>query len=216
MAADDPRPKAEREEWLQIFESTLEFPGGAIRSVRVPQPEFFPPGSLATGYVDQELIERGILAPDELYPNTEDEEDNTRLANDWERKWAPPRSRRRWNCCSATSTRTSTTSGSGRCGAPATCSTTAADFDAFVTARGLQKQEGCVFRHCLRLVLLCGEFARLTPDGLDAGQWRGELKEVARALTLACRAVDPRTTEAELETLTAGDDGDDFGSGLFE
>ena len=90
-----------------------------------------------------------------------------------------------------------------------------ADFDDYVTARGLQKQEGCVFRHCLRLVLLCGEFAKLTPDGLDAGEWRAELKDVARQLTAACRAVDPRTTENELETLV-GEGDDDFGAGLLE
>ena len=207
--------KADREEWLQILESTLEFPGSAARSVRVPQPEFFPPGPLATGYVDQELIDRGVLSPDELYPSNE-EDDPARLANDWERRWAPALAEKvellfRNEYPNVDDQRIRAVWCAGD------LLNNGGDFDDYVTARGLQKQEGCVFRHCLRLVLLCGEFARLAPDGLDANEWRNELKDVARQLTLACRAVDPRTTEAELETLTSGgDDGDDFGLGLFE
>ena len=206
--------KADRAEWLQILESTLEFPGSAARSVRVPQPEFFPPGPLATEYLDQELIDRGILSPDELYPSNEDD-DPARLANDWERKWAPALAEKvellfqhEYPHVDDQRVRAVWCAGD--------MLNQGADFDAYVTARGLQKQEGCVFRHCLRLVLLCGEFARLTPDGLDPAEWRAELKDVARQLTTACRAVDPRTTETELETLTSGDDGDDFGLGLFE
>ncbi|MFH5806486.1 DEAD/DEAH box helicase [Alienimonas sp. DA493] len=208
--------KAEREEWLQIFESTLEFPASTARSVRVPQPEFMPPGPLATEYVDQELIDRGVLSPDELYPPPLEEDDN-RLANDWERKWAPALAEKvdllfRHEFPHVDDQRIRAVWCAGD------LLNHGANFDDYVTARGLQKQEGCVFRHCLRLVLLCGEFARLTPDGLDPSAWRAELKDVARQLTLACRAVDPQTTETELETLTHGgaEGDDDFGLGLFE
>ncbi|NNJ24632.1 DEAD/DEAH box helicase [Alienimonas chondri] len=208
--------KADREEWLQILEATLEFPGSTARSVRVPQPDFMPPGSLATGYVDPELIERGVLSPEELYPSSIEDDDN-RLANDWERKYAPTLAEKvdllfRHEYPHVDDQRIRSVWCAGD------LLNHGANFDDYVTARGLQKQEGCVFRHCLRLVLLCGEFARLTPDGLDAAEWRDELKDVAKQLTLACRAVDPQTTEAELETLKSGgeDGADDFGLGLFE
>ena len=39
------------------------------------------------------------------------------------------------------------------------------DFNKFITSKGLQKQEGVIFRHLLRLILLIGELtssARLT------------------------------------------------------
>ncbi|MEM9703496.1 MAG: helicase, partial [Planctomycetota bacterium] len=208
--------RAEREEWLQLLEATLEFPGSTARAVRVPQPEFMPPGPLATGYIDPELIDRGVLSPDELYPPPPDEDD-ARLAGDYQRRWAPALAEKvellfKHEYPHVADQRIRAVWCAGD------LLNHGAKFDDYVTARGLQKQEGCVFRHCLRLVLLCGEFAKLTPDGLDAAAWRGELKDVARQLTLACRAVDPQTTETELETLqTGGEDGaDDFGLGLLD
>ena len=37
------------------------------------------------------------------------------------------------------------------------------NFNKFVQSRDLVKQEGIVFRHLLRLILLCGEFSQVTP-----------------------------------------------------
>lgn len=37
-------------------------------------------------------------------------------------------------------------------------------------ARELTKQEGIMFRHCLRMILLCGEFSQLEPPGLDPAE----------------------------------------------
>ena len=37
------------------------------------------------------------------------------------------------------------------------------DFQKYVTSRDLTKQEGLIFRHLLRMILLCGEFTQLTP-----------------------------------------------------
>src|SRR5262249_33713233 len=52
-----------------------------------------------------------------------------------------------------------------------------------------------IFRHLLRLILLLGEFAQVTPTGTDPAVWRGELKELADRLTASCREVDPTSTE---------------------
>ena len=68
-------------------------------------------------------------------------------------------------------------------------------FQNYIGSRDLAKQEGLIFRHLLRLVLLLGEFSQVTPPGMDAAIWRGELKELADRFTACCREVDPASTE---------------------
>ena len=53
------------------------------------------------------------------------------------------------------------------------------DFNKFITGKQLQKQEGIIFRHLLRLILLIGEFTQLTPPDLDPQLWREEMQEIA-------------------------------------
>ena len=61
----------------------------------------------------------------------------------------------------------------------------------------MARQEGIVFRHVLRLILLCAEFSKLLPQ---RSVWRMELDEIGDQLTDACRAVDPKTTERTIES----------------
>jgi hypothetical protein len=63
------------------------------------------------------------------------------------------------------------------------------------------KQEGILFKHLLRMILLCGEFAQLTPTDADPEAWRARLKGIADVLTTACRTVDPQSTDELLEEL---------------
>ncbi|MGH7128387.1 MAG: DEAD/DEAH box helicase, partial [Planctomycetaceae bacterium] len=79
------------------------------------------------------------------------------------------------------------------------------DFNKYVTARSLTKQEGIVFRHLLRMILLCGEFAEVTPNGADADELRAELREIAARLTETCREVDPESTDKAIESAHAAD-----------
>mgnify|MGYP003908369763 CR=1 FL=1 len=51
------------------------------------------------------------------------------------------------------------------------------------TTRDLIKQEGIIFRHLLRLILLCGEFNRTAPPDREAADWRAELREITEMLT---------------------------------
>ncbi len=46
-------------------------------------------------------------------------------------------------------------------GSWANCWNLVGDFFKYVTARGLQKQEGILFRHVLRFIMLCDEFASI-------------------------------------------------------
>jgi hypothetical protein len=74
------------------------------------------------------------------------------------------------------------------------------DFDKFVRARDLVKQEGILFKHLLRMVLLCGEFAQLTPRDHDQADWQAKLHGISEVLTHACRTIDPQWTDEILET----------------
>src|SRR5690606_22345839 len=79
------------------------------------------------------------------------------------------------------------------------------DFNKFVKARDLVKQEGIVFRHLLRLILLCGEFAQFEPEGVDPASWQADFRDLADTLTATCRAVDPESTQRMIEEMAAPD-----------
>jgi hypothetical protein len=79
------------------------------------------------------------------------------------------------------------------------------NFNKFVQARDLVKQEGILFRHLLRLILLCGEFAQVTPADISADAWRAEMRDIADRLTESCRAVDPASTDEGIEQAHASD-----------
>jgi hypothetical protein len=73
------------------------------------------------------------------------------------------------------------------------------DFNKYVTSKELQKQEGIIFRHVLRLILLVGEFQQLCPPEVAEADWHGELEDIATRLTESCRRVDPSSTDRTLE-----------------
>ena len=49
------------------------------------------------------------------------------------------------------------------------------------------------------MILLMDEFAELTPPGIDADEWKKELREIADTLTKACRQVDPASTDLSIQ-----------------
>lgn len=190
--------KADREEWLQILESVLEVPGSMVRLLRVPPPHVLAPGPLARDFLDAEIVSRGLIPAGDLYPNREDEQVRE------EKKFAPTVAEKlvllfRHEFPHVTDL-------------PVRAVRSAADliafggdFNSYVAGRGLAKQEGILFRHFLRLILLCGEFRDIVPDGRDPGEWQAELAEVERILTDACRGVDPHSTDYVLEHAAEGD-----------
>jgi hypothetical protein len=78
------------------------------------------------------------------------------------------------------------------------------NFNKYVTSNKLQKQEGVIFRHLLRMILLLGEFRQLTPPDCDPNLWRDELDDIADRLTETCRRVDPSSTDKALEDARSG------------
>jgi hypothetical protein len=79
------------------------------------------------------------------------------------------------------------------------------NFNLYVKTRDLTKQEGIVFRHFLRLILLCGEFAQVCPADTTPEAWQAEMRDIANQLTESCRVVDPASTDEIMEKAKEGD-----------
>jgi superfamily II DNA/RNA helicase len=185
---------ADRNERIQALESVLEMPRPLLRYVRVPFPDQLPPGPLATTRLDAELIRRGLMVapvPPEEDEEEEEEEfrerpltlaEKLRLLFDathphvydvaTEPVWAAGELQRY-----------------------------AGNFNLYVRARDLVKQEGIIFRHLLRLILLCGEFAQVCPADTTPEEWQKDLRDLADRLTASCRAVDPTSTDEIIEMM---------------
>jgi hypothetical protein len=186
--------RASYNERLQLFEAILAMPMSVGKMVRVPFPDRMPPGPLATQFLNPELIERGIVTQEELQ-GFRDEDTGRRI---------PPlmladkmRLLFRAEYPGVHDVQSTAVWCIGD------LLTFGGDFSKYVRARDLTKQEGVVFRHCLRMVLLCGEFAQIEPPGIEPRQWRRDLAELASLLTDSCRAVDPTSTDETLEQLAA-------------
>lgn len=192
---------ASRAERVQALESVLDLSGSLVPQVRVPPPERLPPGPLARGWLDDELIRRGLATAADLYPKSFAEED------DPQKKFGGPQ--RRFAIPFADKLRMLFDSEYPGAGGLRTTAVWVVgdvldfhgDFQKYVTSRDLTRQEGLVFRHLLRMILLCEEFAQLTPPQTSPQDWQQELREIARVCTDACRQVDPESTDKMLESM---------------
>lgn len=191
---------ASREERIQALESVLELPRPLLKSVRVPFD--LPAGPLATEKLDPELIARGLIVA--KAPKEEGEEEEEEEFVPWDER--PP--------VLADKLRMLFDAHYPEVGDVMTQAVWAAgdillryggNFNTYVTSRELTKQEGLIFRHLLRLILLIEEFEQLTPTGMDEAEWKAELKEIADRLTETCRAVDPTSTEETIKKAHAAD-----------
>lgn len=184
---------ADDAELAQVLESLLEMPGTVARLVRVPRPDELPPGPLATQVVDPAILTRGLATHDDLYPPADQSDVEPAL-----RKYPIPLAQKirmlfESEIDHAGGLFTTPVWAAGELLARGT------DFDRFVRALDLVKQEGVLFKHFLRLILLCREFGQLTPAKVDPAAWQARLRSISDRLTIACRAVDPHSTDAALE-----------------
>jgi len=184
---------ADDEELIQILESLLAMPGSVAKSMRVPWPSDMPPGQLATGVIDPALLTSGLATHEDLYPPPDQSDVPFEL-----RKYPVPLAEKMRMLFESQIDHAG--------GLFLTPVWSAGDFlqrggsfDQFIRSRDLITQEGIVFKHFLRLILLCGEFAQLTPHGLSPESWKMRLTKITEPLTVACREVDPLSTEEMLE-----------------
>lgn len=183
---------ANRDERLQALESVLEMPRSVLRYVRVPWPEDLPPGPLAMTRLDAELIGRGLMTA-KPPPGEEEEEDDD--YSPWREEERVPtladKLRLLFDAIFPEVTDVSTQS----VWAAAELLRFGGNFNKYVQSRDLVKQEGIIFRHLLRLILLLGEFSQVTPADIEPSAWQAELRDIAEQLTASCREIDPTSTD---------------------
>jgi hypothetical protein len=188
---------ADRDERIQAMESVLEVPRPVLRYLRVPHD--LAPGPLAMTRLDPELIRRGlILAP---VPPPEDDEE----ADEEERWERPPTVAEKLRLLFDARFPEVTDLNTQSVWCAGELLRYAGNFNKYVQTRDLIKQEGIVFRHLLRLILLCGEFAQIAPPDADLAAWQADLRDLAEQLTASCRAVDPESTDETIELAHAAD-----------
>ncbi len=189
---------ANREERIQAMESLLELPRSLGRTVRVPPHEELPAGPLATERIDSQLLKLGLATAEEIggdestddeKPGWYDEDERVyvlslahKLHRLFEHDFPNVRDVRVWPCWVAGEVLKYN-----------------GDFDKYITSNKLQKQEGMIFRHLLRMVLLIDEFAQLCPPDIDQQQWQDELGEIADQLEETCRRIDSQSTDLWLD-----------------
>lgn len=195
---------ADRAERIQAFESILELPGSVAHYVRVPRQEILPPGPLAQNRLDKQLLELGLATIDELVPKTEEEKQE-----EWENRkrfggyaeeqvfvldFADKLKRLFEYEYPGVNVKTTSIWAAGEILLEFN-----GNFDKFITSNRLQKQEGIIFRHLLRLILLLEEFHDVVPEDTTSYKWKTDLEEIGSMLIECCRKVDPTSTEETLK-----------------
>jgi superfamily II DNA/RNA helicase len=187
--------KADRPELIQILESLLAIPGSVAKGVRVPWPDRLPPGPLSKEIVDPELLTTGLATLEDLYPPADQSDIEPEL-----RKYPIPLAQKMKMMFENTIDHAG-----GLYVTPVWAVgdllERGGDFDQFVRSREMVKQEGILFKHMLRMILLCDEFSQLTPKDVTPADWELSLREIASVLTTACRSVDPQSTDEMLEEM---------------
>jgi superfamily II DNA/RNA helicase len=190
---------ADQAERLQALESMLEMPKPVLRYVRVPRPDELPPGPLAAR-IDPDLVQRGLIAAPQPEPKDDEEDDG--WEPDYER---PPTLAEKLRLLfdarypDVDDIHTQSVWAAGE------LLRHGGNFNLYVKVRDLTKQEGIVFRHLLRLILLCGEFAQVCPAETTPEAWQADLRDLTNQLTASCRAIDPTSTDEMMEKAHEGD-----------
>jgi superfamily II DNA/RNA helicase len=194
---------ADDNERLQALESVLELATSLLSSVRVPPPEELPPGPLATERLHPLLLQMGLATAEELRGGASEEEDSTSESarGGYHRfKEPPPRpltlAEKLHRLFLAEFPRVTELRVR-----PVWIAGEVLQFGSFakyISAHQLQKHEGLLFRHLLRLVLLLDEMANLPPTESTPQEWEDRLDALADRLIRICGEVDPESTDEAL------------------
>jgi len=200
---------ADENEVIQALESALEMPGTVARLVRVPRYDEMPPGLLASERLDPRLLSLGLATEEQLTGRAPEDKEEEGPPGDRRRRGFVEKEERVWPLTLAEKLkllfdndfpgvkdfRVTPVWAAG------SLFELGGDFEKFVTIKNLHKQEGIVFRHFLRMILLIGEFEQIFPTELTPEEWSAALGGIADRLTAACRDVDPTSTEKTLAQL---------------
>ena len=185
---------ADQNERILAFESILELSRSIGKAIRVPDQEDLPPGPLQTTRLDSQLLKLGLATAEELGAGDDDDEDDRRgwYDEDYVPILTLPHKLHRlfqYDFPDVHDVRVWPVWVAGevlRYGD---------DFNKYITSNKLQKQEGIVFRHLLRMILLLDEMAALCPPDVEHADWQDDLGDIADQLEAICRQVDPQSTD---------------------
>ncbi|RMF40521.1 MAG: DEAD/DEAH box helicase [Planctomycetota bacterium] len=202
---------ADDTERLLALESALDMPGTVARYVHPPGLDRLPPGPLARERLDRQLLELGLATQEELtgkshLTDQEDEQESERQRFFREERVfvlsVGEKLRRLFNYDFPNVHDVATT--------PVYVAGEllefGGDFNKYIVAKKLQKQEGILFRHLLRLILLLDEMAGIPPAETTVEEWEDRFDALIERLTEACRRVDPDSTDEALEEGRGGDE----------
>jgi hypothetical protein len=172
--------------------------------VRVPKKDVLPNGRLATERLDPMLLTMGLATVDELVPKTEEEEEAEREQRRHFAGWMEERTyviplaeklRRLFEFeYPKVDVRIFPVWSAGEIVLDFN-----GDFNKYIVSKGIQKQEGIIFRHLLRLILLLDEFLGIPPTDGSLEDWKADLTGMKETLLACCTKVDPKSTQEILE-----------------
>ena len=187
---------ADRNERIMALESLLQISRSLGPAIRIPDQDELPPGPLATTRLDSKLLTLGLATAEELGMNTKSDDDEEDARPGWydERVWVltlPHKLQRLFQFEYPYVDDVQITP-AWVVGEVLQYGT---DFNKYITSNKLQKQEGIVFRHLLRMILLTDEIVQLRPVDGDDDLWQDDLSDIANQLEAMCQAADPQNTE---------------------
>lgn len=200
---------ADDNERLLALESTLELPGTVARYVRVPKLEVMPAGPLATQRLDEKLLSLGLATQEELVGKSHDPDEEQRPRGsgifEEEKVWVITLGEKlnrlfQYDFPKVHDFTVTPVYVAGE------VLEFGGNFNKYITAKGLQKHEGIIFRHLLRLILLLDEMASIPPVESTPEDWEDRFDDLIDRLTECCRSVDPESTDETLESSRGGDE----------
>lgn len=191
---------ADPEERIATLESILQVPGTVARFTRMPRIEDMPPGTLATTRLDPQLLQLGLATAEELGAGGGDDDEDVvdkgfgRVMFDEPRVWPLTIGEKVHRMFGHEFPRIDDVS-VRPVWIVGELMEFGGDFNKYVTSRKLQKEEGILFRHCLRMILLLDEMANVPPAGTTVETWEDWLDDLADKLTETCKRIDPQSTD---------------------
>jgi len=195
--------EADPEERILAIESLLEMPASVGKAIRVPLLEEMPPGPLAINVLHPRLLQLGLATGEELMGRTSDEEQDDQGGGQ-RRVWTeepPPRILTlpykiqrlfQHDNPGIDDVKIKPVWVIGR------LREFAWNFNNYITSYKLQKQEGMIFRHMLRGILLFEQVAEVAPRSCDYYQWSDFWYGLADDMIACCQGIDAASTQEVL------------------
>lgn len=187
---------ADTNERVMAFESILQLSRSLGRAIWIPRPDVLPSGPLATTRLDSQLLKLGLATAEELGSREQDEDEDKKRGWYDEDDYVPvlslPHKLQRLFQHDFPGVHDVRITPVWVVGELLQYGT---DFNKYITSHKLQKQEGIVFRHLLRFILLINEMAELCPADVEHDVWRDDLFSVADQLEEICHLADPYSTD---------------------